>query len=196
MTDKKTQGKKNRQAGARFELKVRKDLEEKNWIVSKWMNNIEFEYECKKHGKNCKSYVTGIVEDANAGRRETLNNITFMRLLMKVGKLIPAKSNKFNMRTTGFPDFIAFRPLLDKFSKYNSEIALVAIGRQNLINDMENEVKEIYEVIGVECKSNGSLDKVEKEKCKWYLENNIFSKILIASKGKKRGEIKYVEFEE
>ena len=40
--NKKTQGKKNRAAGARFELKVRKDLEEKGWIVSKWMNNVEF----------------------------------------------------------------------------------------------------------------------------------------------------------
>ena len=42
MIDKKTQGKKNRQAGARFELRVRKDLESKGWIVSKWMNNVEF----------------------------------------------------------------------------------------------------------------------------------------------------------
>ena len=36
-----SQGKKNRAAGARFELKVRKDLEDKNWIVSKWMNNVD-----------------------------------------------------------------------------------------------------------------------------------------------------------
>ena len=45
MTDKKTQGKKNRAAGARFELKVRKDLEEKGWVVSKWMNQVVFEDE-------------------------------------------------------------------------------------------------------------------------------------------------------
>ena len=31
---------------------------------------------------------------------------------------------------------------------------------------------------------------------KWLLENQIFSKILIASKGKKRGEIVYKDFEE
>jgi len=39
-TDYKKQGKKNRSSGQRFELKVRKDLEKKGWIVSKWMNNL------------------------------------------------------------------------------------------------------------------------------------------------------------
>ena len=36
-------GKKSRAAGARFELRVRKDLEDKGWIVDKWSNNVEFE---------------------------------------------------------------------------------------------------------------------------------------------------------
>ena len=53
----------------------------------------------------------------------------------------------------------------------------------------------LYDSIGVECKINGKLDKEEKEKCKWLLKNNIFSKILIASKGEKRGSIEYKEFE-
>ncbi len=51
-------------------------------------------------------------------------------------------------------------------------------------------------IYGVECKSNGYLDKEEKEKVKWLLEHNIFSKILIASKGKKRGEIIYNDSDE
>lgn len=38
-------GKRNKAAGARFELKVRKDLEDKGWIVSKWMNQVIFEDE-------------------------------------------------------------------------------------------------------------------------------------------------------
>jgi len=32
-------------SGARFELKVREDLESKGWIVSKWQNQVEFEEE-------------------------------------------------------------------------------------------------------------------------------------------------------
>ena len=83
----------------------------------------------------------------------------------------PAKSNRFNMRNTGFPDFIAFR----RFD--------------------ERDPLLMCEVIAVESKMNGVLSKVEKEKCEWYLDNNIFSKILIASKGKQRGEIVYKEFE-
>jgi len=89
------------------------------------------------------------------------------------GKLIPAK-RKFNpfLRVlsigNGFPDFIAF-----KHSDKNSEYS--------------------YDIIGVECKVGKYLDKSEKEKCKWLLDNKIFSKILVAYKGKKRGEICYKE---
>lgn len=124
------QGKRNRASGARFELKVRGDLESQGWIIDKWTNNVDFE-------KN---------------------------------KVVPAK-RKFNpflkvlVIGTGFPDFISIKPSNKK-----------------------------YEVIGVEVKVNGWLNKIEKEKCKWLLKNKIFSKILIAKKGKKRGSIEYVDF--
>jgi len=85
------------------------------------------------------------------------------------GRLTPCKP-KFNpytkrlmMNTGGFPDFIAI--------KKNS--------------------KEMYEVIGVECKSNGYLTKIEKEKAKWLVESCTFGKMIIAKKGKKRGEVVY-----
>jgi len=131
-TDKPKQGRKNRASGARFELKVRGDLEKQNWILDKWTNNIDLEE----------------------------------------GKLVKAK-RKFNPFSkilsigTGFPDLIGFKL-----------------------------AKENYEVIGIEVKANGWLDKSEKEKCLWYLEKKIFSKILIAKKGKKRGEIEYTDFKE
>lgn len=38
-------GKKSRAAGARFELIVRKDLEEKGSVVDKWTNNVDLEKE-------------------------------------------------------------------------------------------------------------------------------------------------------
>ena len=91
---------------------------------------------------------------------------------MRNGKLVKCKP-KFNpftkslmMNTAGFPDFVAFR------------------------NKGSN-----YEVIGVEVKSNGWLDKEEKEKCKFLLDKKIFSKILIAKKGKERGKVEYIDFE-
>lgn len=104
-------------------------------------------------------------------------NESYEEARFKQGKLVPAK-HKFRgigipmVIGTGFPDFIAF-----KYHKiYESHLAT-------------------YEVIGVESKSNGYLTKQERDKCDWLLKNNIFSKILIAKKGEKRGEIVYIEYD-
>ena len=92
------------------------------------------------------------------------------------GRLIKVR-NKFlgpgkpMMLGAGFPDFIAFRR-----------------------RQPSNYIDKSYEVIGVESKMNGKLTKEEKEKCLWLIDNRIFSKILIAQKGEKRGEILYKEF--
>ena len=87
--------------------------------------------------------------------------------------LIPAKRKynpftKFASFGNGFPDFIAYKI---------------------------EENKRSYEVIGVEVKSNGYLDRNEKLRCSWLIKNEIFGKITIAKKGKKRGEIVYTDFE-
>jgi len=153
MTEKnKLRGKKARASGQRFELKVRKNLESKGWVVDKWSNNVNFDFDADKF-YNVKKGVTGI--------------------------LIPAKSFMGRSRNNGFPDFFAFK-LLDEISLSNKEFG----------------VTPCYEVIGVEVKSNGYLNKTEKEKCVWYLKNNVFSRILIAQKSKKRGEIVYKDFRE
>ena len=67
--------------------------------------------------------------------------------------------------STGFPDYFCFRQ------------------------------SDVFEGFFVEVKSNGYLDKEEKEKLRWL--KFVFSeiKILIASKGKKRGEIVYKGFQ-
>jgi hypothetical protein len=128
-----SRGKKSRASGARFELKVRKELEELGWVVDKWTNNVDLE---NKH-------------------------------------VIPAR-RKFNPFSkvmsigTGFPDFFASKHLGN--------------GK--------------YELIGIEVKSKGFLDKEEKEKCKILLDKNIFSKILIARKSNVRGKVDYVDFSE
>ena len=128
-------GRLNRQAGARFELKVREDLESQEWIIDKWTNNVDIER--KKLVKAKRKYNP------------------FLKAL-SIG--------------TGFPDFIGFR----------------------------KKSKKSYEIIGIEVKRNGWLDKTEKEKCKWLLKNKIFSKILIAKAVKegRRINIKYIDFKE
>ena len=42
-TSKSKRGKLARAAGARFELKVRADLENDDWILDKWTNNVDLE---------------------------------------------------------------------------------------------------------------------------------------------------------
>lgn len=131
-------GKQSRAAGGQFELRVRKDLEEKGWIVDKWSNNIDLEF----------------------------------------GKIIPCKRvfKRFGVGKgvmtigTGFPDFIAFHKMTE----------------------------ERYNLIGVEVKMNGNLSKEEKLKCKFLLEEGVFSEILVAEKEKikNRVHIKYIDVKE
>jgi hypothetical protein len=129
-------GSKSRAGGGQFEARVRKDLEEKGWIVDKWSNNADLDS----------------------------------------GKVVPRKRkfnpfNKVMTIGTGFPDFVCFEKRGD-----------------------------LYKVVGIEVKMNGNLSRIEKEKCVWYLENNIFSEILVAKKIQKRKggkiEIEYIDFGE
>jgi len=91
---------------------------------------------------------------------------------LETKKLVKAK-RKFNPFIkilsigTGFPDFIAFK-----------------------------RKGKLYDIIGVEVKGNGWLDKTEKGKCKFLLDKKIFSRILIAKKAKERGKIEYIDFAE
>ncbi|MEK6898013.1 MAG: hypothetical protein AABX28_01500 [Nanoarchaeota archaeon] len=123
-------GKKSRASGARFELKVRNDLEKQGFVVDKWTNNVDLE---KKQLVKAKRKYNPFFKALSIG--------------------------------TGFPDFIGIK------TKNKS-----------------------YDVIGIEVKGNGWLDRTEKEKCIFLLEKRIFSKILIARKGKKRGQIEYIDF--
>jgi hypothetical protein len=92
---------------------------------------------------------------------------------LEEGKLVKVK-NKFLgpgkpiMLGAGFPDLIKFKP--SKSRRYN--------------------------IIGVEVRTIGNLSKEEKEKCKFLLDKKIFSRILIAKKGKKRGGIEYIDFKD
>jgi len=146
-------GKLARAKGQRFEAKVRADLEDKGWVVSKWMNTVDLDKQ----------------------------------------KVVPAK-RKYNpflkalSLGTGFPDFVCFRGV----DKEEETIEGTLIPEDY----MKKDKKKIFDVIGLEVKGNGYLDQVEKGMCIWLLKNKIFSRILIARRGKKAGEIEYADFAE
>jgi len=131
-------GSKARASGGQFELRVRKDLEEKGWIVDKWSNNIEF-----------------------GGDKNAFNKGVLVRCRPKFNPF----TKRLIMNTGGFPDFLAFQ-LMDG-------------GK--------------YKIIGVEVKINGTLSRIEKEKCRWYLDNKIFNEILVARKVKEKNRV-HVEY--
>jgi hypothetical protein len=112
----------------------------------------------------------------------------------KIGKLVPAK-RKYNpfMKVmtigTGFPDFICFKGI-DNPKEETIE------GTQIPEEYMRKSEKKIFDVIGLEVKSNGYLDQIERGMCFWLLENKIFSQILIAKKREDRENngIDYIDF--
>lgn len=156
-------GKKAKAGGGTFELRVRKDLEMREWIVSKWPNNLE----CVLYD-NPKGNFSGDI------------------------KIVPAKPKflfgKPVALGTGFPDFVAFRNIAAApQGKY-------IVMKNKCVNcsetsNVEFRMNTLSEVIGIEAKMNGKLKKEEQEKCRWYLDNQIFSKILIAKKTKEKGRI-------
>lgn len=85
------------------------------------------------------------------------------------GKLIPAKSNRFRMRSGGFPDFIVYK--------------------------LDTGLLKPTLLVGVEVKSNGYLDPTERKKMQWLLKNKVFDAVGVYSKKDEFTEIKLKESE-
>ena len=103
------------------------------------------------------------------------NDVKENQIVQAKMKWMPTPRGRFPVNTTpGIPDFMCHK----------------RINGSSLIHPYK-----IYDVIGVESKISGMLDKPEKEKCQWYLDNNVFNKILIASKNKIKNRI-HIEYKE
>lgn len=202
-------GKSSRAQGNAFEVRVREDLEEKGWIVAKWQNNVEFEKDTRcwcgaDSTYNCADCRAPICDshseykgDCDEDHYIACTDCNPERANLKIGKLVKAKAkwagpNRPMMMGAGFPDFIAF----DNVTTMDNEL-LVGVSAYKGLSEEDSEVN-LKVVIGVESKLDGELDRVEKEKCKWLLDNNIFSKILIAEKTKVKNKvvIVYHDFKE
>ncbi len=129
---------------------------------------------------------------------------------IKKGKLSRARGARFELKAreywesrgwavdkwTNNVDLVGSK-LIKAKRKYNpfKKLLVVGTGFPDFIV-MKHLHEEKHTVVGMEVKINGLLSKEEKQKCQWLLENNIFSQILIAKKGNKRGQIEFIDFKE
>jgi len=139
------------------------------------MNKEEFVAQGKKNRASGARFELNVRKDLES--KNWITDKWTKNVDLEKAELIPAKRkfNPFNRVMsigTGFPDFIAFKPIVD----------------------MREDKFQAYKIIGVESKTTGYLDKTEKEKCKFLLENNVFKNIIIAKKGKTSKEIIYKDF--
>lgn len=139
--------------------------------ITKNPNNVLRGKRSRAAGKRFELKVKNDLEKMGYFVSRWMSNVEFMcsNQASCCAKLVMAKQGKFRLNSTGFPDFIVLAPLSQPIKAWKS-----------------------IDRIGVEVKSDGYLTKVEREKCKWLL-GNVFAKILIAKKGKIRGEIIYDE---
>lgn len=206
--DYKKQGKKNRAAGKRFELKVREDLEKQGWIVFRNNNDVEI------HNPNNSTAVRGRMSVVDVkinqeGEEPDCRNAGNGSKPTFIFKQAKSKWNPFTKAPmtlqSGFPDFICvktskvIKPLIfkfpetyvsqeevDKFIKKLEEI----YKEQVVVYGGEVEHIEVPQIKFIECKVNGQLSKIEKEKVEW-IEQNLHIPVFVATKGEKRGVIEY-----
>lgn len=167
----------------------------------------------KRLNKEVKERVMDFVERANSGEYETKwdnNGVPRVKEKKKIkqGKFSRAQGSRFELKVR--EDLTNQGWIVDKWTnnvdlekneiypakrKFNpfSRVMSIGTGFPDFIT-IKKVSNDVYHIHGVEVKMNGLLSKEEKEKCKWYLNKGIFSKIWIAKKGKKRGEIEYDDF--
>lgn len=136
-------------------------------------------------------------EDADSGRKSKKGGGAFearaRKDLEEKGWIVDKWSNNLDLDTG------LIHPAKRIFRKFNANMGVMTIGTGFpdfvCFQKMENG---LFKVIGVEVKMNGTLSRIEKEKCAWYLENEIFSEILIAKKVKEKNRVRveYINVEE
>ena len=170
-------------------MKKVSENKEKIMDMIKKAGSEEYETSWNKAGKfstsKKKSRVAkGKLTRAQAGRFE----LKVRRDLESQGRVVDKWNNNVDLEED---KLIIAKKKFNPFSK----VMTIGVGFPDFIS-IKHVHDELYSVIGVEVKMNGILSKIEKEKCRWYLKNKVFSQIWIAKKGVKRGSIEYVDFKE
>jgi hypothetical protein len=180
--EKVKEGRTSRAAGKDFEKRVQADLESKGWIVFRNSNDVEF----------MEGVITKISGDPNVIKgTDTITNTPYKDGIFKQAK------TKWNFYTkmpmslqSGFPDFVCIKICQNYVVIESENDNPYPSHATKFLNDYS---RKAFEVQFVECKTNGLLDKKEKEKIEW-IKNNLKIPVIIAIKQKEKGRIK-IEYE-
>lgn len=107
--------------------------------------------------------------------------------LMSKGWIVDKWTNNLNLEER---KILAAKRVYKKFGK-NMGVMTIGTGFPDFIAFQKN-AQNHYEIIGVEVKMNGTLKREEKEKCEWYLKNEIFSEVWIAKKIKEKNRVRVI----
>jgi len=172
MIDHKKQGKANREAGKRFELKVREDLEKKGWTIFRNSNDVKWTSEpiinTYGQGEERSRAIGSIKKHYHSGLKKTFISTQSIGKFKQTTGHWNLFTKSIMVSQSGFPDFVCVRMM------------------------PAHEILITWEVQFVECKVNDYLSAEEKVKVEW-IKQNLKIPVIIASRGKKRGEIEYKE---
>ena len=167
------------------------------------MKRVEKEVKEMTRKAGSEEYETSWDENAGVHKLKKKSNV-------KKGRISRAAGSRFELKVRN--DLESKGRIVDKWTnnfdlekkkvtpakrKYNpfKKVLVIGTGFPDFISIKQID-NGIHNIIGVEVKMNGTLSKIEKEKCAWYLKEGIFSNIWIAKKGEKKGTIDYIDFKE
>lgn len=95
---------------------------------------------------------------------------------------------------------IKFKQSKPKFNPFTKSLMMIQSGMPDFLCIKQIEYKDIavitklkqWDVQFCECKSNGYLTPLEREKIEW-IKNNLYIPVFIAKNGEKRGMVEYNE---
>lgn len=136
-------GKTSRRLGKAFEVKVKKDLEDKGWIVVRWDKQVEMQDVSEL--ENGGEFISPVSSQSAEGKALSRFDSCRPAKLVNCKPRFNPFTRSVQMMSGGFPDFLCVKLFL--------------------------ATDKVFDVMLVECKMNGKLDKIEKEKIQWIKEN-------------------------
>lgn len=172
--------------------RIKKDLESKGFIVSKWDNDLEFrlcDY-CKKNIAPLKQFSPDGKPNWYCSKKCEQKDLDDNLKKGIAWRCLPAKMDEEYGKLIGgkgFINFICFKKGGIKKIVFDEKEGFIE-------KSVKPEESELTDVIGAGIIYKKTLSKMEENKCRWYLDNGIFKEIwLIRNNNTNKNSSKYLK---